>query len=56
MTAALVLLAVHHRRVLSWMSQPLRMDEKGPRIPLRDFEVCQMSNKAPPNEEVAARV
>jgi len=56
MTATLVLSAVHHRRVLPLMSQLLRMDEMGPGVPLRDLEACRMSNKAPPDEEVAARV
>jgi len=32
------------------------MDEMGPRVPLWDLEVCRMSNKAPSDEEVAARV
>ena len=56
LTAALVLSAVHHRWVLPLMSRPLRMEEMGPRVPLRDLEACRMSNEAPPDEEVAARV
>jgi len=32
LSAALVLSAVHHRRVLSLMSRPLRMDEMGPDV------------------------
>jgi len=56
LTAALVLSAVHHRRILPFMSQPLRMDEMGPGISSRDLEACRMSNEAPADEEVAARV
>jgi hypothetical protein len=56
LTAALVLSAVHHRRVLPLMSQPLRMDEMGPSISSWDLEACRMSNKAPADDEVAARV
>ena len=56
LTAALVLSAVHHRRVLPLMSRPLRMDEMGPGVSSRDLETCQMSNEAPTDEEVAARV
>ena len=56
MTAALVLSAVHHRRVLLLMSLPLRMDEMGHGVSSRDLEVCQMSNEAPADDEVAARV
>jgi len=56
LTAALVLSAVHHRRVLPLMSRPLRMDEMGPGISSRDLEACWMSNEAPADDEVAARV
>jgi len=56
LTAALVLSAVHHRRVLPLMSRPLRMDEMGPGVSSRDLEACRMSNEAPANDEVAARV
>jgi len=56
LSAALVLSAVHHRRVLPLMSQPLRMDEMGPGVSSRDLEACRMSNKAPADDEVAARV
>jgi len=53
---ALVLSAVHHRRVLPLRSPPLRMDEMGPRAPSQDLEACRMSNEALPNEEVASKV
>ena len=56
LTAALVLSAVHHRRVLPLMSRPLRMDEMGPGVSSRDLEACRMSNEAPADDEVAARV
>jgi len=56
LTAALVLSAVHHRRVLPLMSRPLRMDEVGPGVSSRDLEACRMSNEAPADDEVAARV
>ena len=56
LTTALVLSAVHHRRVLPLMSRPLRMDEMGPGASSRDLEACRKSNKAPANDEVAARV
>ena len=56
LTAALVLSAVHHRRILPLMSRPLRMDEMGPGVSSRDLEACRMSNEAPADEEVAARV
>jgi len=56
LTAALVLSAVHHRRVLPLMSRPLRMDEMGPGVSSRDLEACRMSNEAPANDEVTARV
>ena len=56
LTAALVLSAVHHRRVLPLMSRPLRMDEMGPGVLSQDLEACRMSNEAPTDEEVAARV
>jgi len=46
LTAALVLSAVHHRRVLPLMSRPLRMDEMGPGVSSRDLEACRMSNEA----------
>jgi len=56
LTAALVLSAVHHRRILPLMSRPLRMDEMGPFVSSRDLEACRMSNEAPADDEVAARV
>jgi len=56
LTAALVLSAVHHRRVLPLLSQPLRLDEMGPGVSSRDLKACRMSNEAPVDEEVAARV
>ena len=56
LTAALVLSAVHQRRVLPLMSRPLRMDEMGPSVLSRDLEACRMSNEAPADDEVAARV
>jgi len=56
LSAALVLSAVHHRRVLPLMSRPLRMDEMGPDVSSRDLEACRMSNEAPADDEVAARV
>jgi len=54
--AALVLSAVHHRRVLLLMSRPLRMDEMGPGISSQDLKACRMSNEAPTDDEVTARV
>jgi len=56
LTVALVLSAVHHRRVLPLMSRPLRMDEMGSSVSSRDLEACRMSNEAPADDEVAARV
>jgi len=56
LTAALVLLAVHHRRILPLMSRPLRMDEMGPGVSSWNLKACRMSNEAPADEEVAARV
>ena len=56
LTAALVLSAVHHRWVLPLMSRPLRMDEMGPGVSSRDLEACRMSNEAPADDDVAARV
>jgi len=56
LTAALVLWTVHHRRVLPLMSRPLRMNEMGPGVSSRDLEACRMSNEAPADDEVAARV
>jgi hypothetical protein len=56
LTATLVLSAVHHQRVLPLMSRPLRMDEMGPSVSSRDLETCRMSNEAPADDEVAARV
>jgi len=56
LSAALVLSAVHHRRVLPLMSRPLRMDEMGSGASSWDLEACRMSNEAPANDEVAARV
>ena len=56
LTVALVLSAVHHRRVLPLMSRPLRMDEMGPGVSSRDLEACRMSNEPPADDEVAARV
>ena len=47
LTAALVLSAVHHRRVLPLMSQSQRMDEMGPGVSSWDLEACWMSNEAP---------
>ena len=38
------------------MSQPLRMDEMGPGVSSRTLEACRMSNEAPADDEVAARV
>ena len=38
------------------MSRPLRMDEMGSGVSSRDLEACRMSNEAPADEEVAARV
>jgi len=38
------------------MSRPLRMDEMGPSVSSRDLEACRMSNEAPADDEVAARV
>ena len=54
LTAALVLSAVHHRRVLPLMSRPLRMDEMGLGVSSQDLEACRMSNEAPTDDEVAA--
>jgi len=56
LSAALVLSAVHHRRVLPLMSRPLRMDEMGLGASSRDLEACRMSNEAPADDEAAARV
>ena len=56
LTSALVLSVVHHRRVLPLMSRPLRMDKMGPGVSSQDLEACRMSNEAPADEEVAARV
>ena len=56
LSTALVLSAVHHQRVLPLMSRPLRMDEMGPGASSRDLEACRMSNEAPADDEVAARV
>jgi len=56
LSAALVLSAVHHRRILPLMSRPLGMDEMGPGISSRDLEACRMSKEAPADDEVAARV
>ena len=56
LTAALVFSVVHHRRVLPLMSRPLKMDEMGPDVSSRDLKACQMSNEAPADDEVAARV
>jgi len=56
LSAALVLSAVHRRRVLPFMSRPLRMDEMGPGVSSRDLEACRMSNEALADDEVAARV
>jgi len=56
LTATLVLSVVHHRRVLPLMSRPLRMDEMGPGVSSRDLEACRMSNEAPADDEVVARV
>ena len=56
LTTALVLSAEHHRRVLPLMSRQLRMDEMGPGVSCHDLEACRMSNEAPADDEVAARV
>ena len=32
------------------------MDEMGPGVSSRDLEACRMSNEAPPDDEVAARI
>jgi len=56
LTAALVLSAVHLRRVLPLMSRPLRMDEMGPGVSSWDLKACRMSNEAPADDEVVARV
>jgi hypothetical protein len=56
LTVALVLSAVHHRRVLPLMSRPLKMDEMGPGVSSRTLEACQTSNEAPAGDEVTARV
>jgi len=56
LTAALVLSAVHHRRVLPLMSRALRMEEMGPGVSSRVLEAYQMSNESPADDEVAARV
>jgi len=56
LTAALVLSADHHKRVLPLMSRPLWMDEMGPGVSSRDLEACRMSNEAPADDEVAAWV
>ena len=37
-------------------SRPLRMDEMGPGVSSRYLEACRMSNEAPADDEVAARV
>jgi hypothetical protein len=56
LSAALVLSAVHRRRVLPLMSRPLRMDEMGPGVSSWDLEACRMSNEALADKETAARV
>ena len=56
LSAALVLSAVHRRRVLPLMSGPLRMDEMRSCVSSRDLEACRMSNVALADDEVAARV
>jgi len=56
LSAALILSVVHHRRVIPLMSRPLRIDEMGPGASSRDLEACRMSNEAPLDDEVAARV
>jgi len=38
------------------MSRPLRMDEMGPGVSSWDLEACRMSNEAPTDDEVVARV
>ena len=38
------------------MSRPLRMDEMGPGVSSWDLEACRMSNEAPVDDEVTARV
>ena len=52
----LVLSVFHHRRVLPFMFRLLRMDEMGPGVSSRDLEACRMSNVAPLDVEVTARV
>lgn len=56
LTAALVLLAVHHQRVLSLMACLLRMDEMGLHAASRDHEACRTLSEALSNEEVLTRV
>ena len=56
LTVALVLYAVHHRRVLPLMYRPLRMDEMGPGVSSHVLEACRMSNEAPADDQVAAKV
>ena len=56
LTAALILSAVHQRRVLPLMSRPPRMDKMGPRTVSRDLEACRMSREVLSDEQVAARV
>ena len=53
---ALVLSAVHNRRVLLLMSRLLRLDEMRPHVLSRDLEVCRMSNEGLLDKEIAARV
>ena len=38
------------------MSRPLRMDEMGLGVSSQDIEACRMSNEAPSDKEVTARV
>ena len=38
------------------MSRPLRMDEMGAGSSSQDLEACRMSNEAPADDEVAARI
>jgi hypothetical protein len=54
--AAIILSAVHHRRVLPLMARPLRLDEIGPRVAPKDLEACHMSKEALLDEEIMTRV
>jgi hypothetical protein len=56
LSAALVLLAIHHRWVLPLMARPLRMDEMCPRATPEHLNVCHMSREALLDEEIVTRV